>query len=116
MSACVSPPQLSVSHRVAVAAIIAHAAATAVPPFWKTIAPAVAPSGFPVIVIQCRPCSGGFCVRCAVVRGGVAASATSSADRQLANSLLLRLITPSVLCLCVRERFPSGCCYYGAAR
>ena len=49
MSACVSPPQDSVSHIVEVAAIMAHAASTAFPPFWKIIAPAVAPSGLPVI-------------------------------------------------------------------
>src|SRR5512140_686057 len=48
MSACVSPPQDSVSHIVQVAAIIAAAASTAFPPFWKIIAPAVAPSGLTV--------------------------------------------------------------------
>src|SRR5206468_3808694 len=41
---------------------MAQAASTALPPFWKIIAPAVAPSGLPVMATQCRPCSGGFCV------------------------------------------------------
>ena len=55
MSACVSPPQLSVSHIVQTAASIEQAASTALPPFWNIIAPAVAPSGLPVIATQCRP-------------------------------------------------------------
>src|ERR1051326_2977729 len=62
MSACVSPPHDSVSHIVHVAAIIAAAASTALPPRSKIIAPAVAASGFPVTAIQCAPCSGGFSV------------------------------------------------------
>jgi hypothetical protein len=45
---------------VEVAAIIAHAASTALPPFWKIIAPAVAARGLPVTAIQWRPCRGGF--------------------------------------------------------
>jgi hypothetical protein len=40
---------------VDVAAIIAQAASTAFPPFWKIIDPAVAASGFPVIATQCFP-------------------------------------------------------------
>jgi len=40
---------------VQVAAIIAHAASTAFPPFAKIIAPAVAASGLPVMAIQCLP-------------------------------------------------------------
>ena len=40
---------------VEVAAIMAHAASTALPPRWKIIAPAVAASGFPVIAIQWLP-------------------------------------------------------------
>ena len=63
MSACVSPPQLSVSHIVQTAASIAHVASTALPPFSKIFAPAVAPSGLPVIATQCRPWSTGFTVR-----------------------------------------------------
>ena len=42
ISACVSPPHESVSNIVVVAASIAHAASTALPPFWKIIEPAVA--------------------------------------------------------------------------
>src|SRR5688572_27042626 len=99
MSACVSPPHESVSHIVAVAPSIAQAASTALPPFWNAIAPAVAPRGLPVIAIQWRPCSGGFCVRCASGLTGDDASANSSADSTHANSLLLRPITPSVLSL-----------------
>src|SRR5512138_257081 len=60
MSACVSPPQLSVSHIVEVAAIIAHAASTALPPLMKIVAPAVAASGLPVTATQFCPCSGGL--------------------------------------------------------
>ena len=62
MRAWVSPPHPSVSHMVEVAAIIAQAASTALPPFWKVIAPAVAASGLPVTAIQWLPCSGGFWV------------------------------------------------------
>ena len=40
---------------VAVAAIIAQAASTALPPRWNIIEPAVAASGLPVIAIQWRP-------------------------------------------------------------
>src|SRR5918911_1342488 len=95
MSACVSPPHESVSHKVAVAAIIAHAASTALPPFWKTIAPAVAPRGFPVIAIQWRPCSGGFCVRCAR-EGRGAVVADSSANSRTMKRHFFRRIAPSV--------------------
>jgi hypothetical protein len=42
---------------------MAHAASIGLPPFWNIMAPAVAASGLPVIAIQCRPCSAGFCVR-----------------------------------------------------
>src|SRR5712692_6173473 len=62
MSACVSPPQDSVSHIVQVAAIIAAAASTAFPPFWKIIAPAVAASGLPVIASHFFAWSGGLFV------------------------------------------------------
>ena len=48
MSAWVSPPQESVSHMVEVAAIMAHAASTALPPRSKIMAPAVAAKGFKV--------------------------------------------------------------------
>jgi len=39
------------------------------PPFANINAPAVAPSGLPVIAIQWRAWSGGFWVRCAERRG-----------------------------------------------
>ena len=55
ISACVSPPHESVSNIVVVAASIAHAASTALPPFWNVIAPAVAARGLPVIATQCLP-------------------------------------------------------------
>jgi hypothetical protein len=48
---------------VEVAASIAQAASTALPPFWNIIAPAVAASGLPVIAIQCCPWRTGFTVR-----------------------------------------------------
>src|SRR5579871_2659545 len=76
MSACVSPPQESVSHMVEVAAIMAQAASTALPPFWKMAEPAVAASGLPVTAIQWAACSGGFWV-CG--RAGVAVAASSVA-------------------------------------
>src|SRR5690606_30488134 len=66
MSACVSPPQLSTSHIVQVAANMAQAASTALPPRSKISAPAVAASGLPVTAIQCLPCKGGFWVRWAM--------------------------------------------------
>jgi hypothetical protein len=83
MRACVSPPQLNVSHIVEVAAIIAHAASTALPPFAKIIAPAVAASGLPVMAIQCRPCSGGFAVRGA---GWASAAAAKTAAKERAST------------------------------
>src|SRR5215510_13698490 len=62
MSACVSPPQLRVSHIVEVAAIIAQAASTALPPLMKMRAPAVAASGLPVMATQFCPCRTGLTV------------------------------------------------------
>jgi hypothetical protein len=62
MRPCNSPPQLKTSHIVQVAASIAQEASTALPPFEKIMAPAVAASGFPVMAIQCLPWSGGFWV------------------------------------------------------
>ena len=50
------------SHIVQPAASMAQAASTALPPFWNIIAPAVAPSGLPVMAIQCLAWSGGFWV------------------------------------------------------
>jgi hypothetical protein len=47
---------------VQVAAIMAQAASTAFPPLWKTVAPAVAARGLPVMAIQFRPCRTGFWV------------------------------------------------------
>src|SRR5262245_18542032 len=60
---------------VEVAASIAQAASTALPPFPNVIAPAVAASGFPVIATQCRPCSTGLAV--AASARSPTASATS---------------------------------------
>src|SRR3984885_7048947 len=54
------PPQESVVPAVEVAAIMAQAASTALPPRSKTFAPALAAIGLPGIAIQCRPYSGGF--------------------------------------------------------
>jgi hypothetical protein len=62
MRAVVSPPHDSVSHIVHAAAVIATAASTALPPFAKIIAPAVAASGFPVTPIQCDAGNGGLLV------------------------------------------------------
>ena len=74
-SACVSPPQLSVSHMVVVAASIAQAESTALPPFWNIIAPAVAASGLPVMATQWRPCRTGLTE---ARTGGAFAAATAS--------------------------------------
>ena len=60
ISAWVSPPQLRASNIVAVAPSMAQAASTAFPPWPKIMAPAVAPSGLPVIAIQCFPWRTGF--------------------------------------------------------
>src|SRR2546422_933037 len=62
MSACVSPPQLTSSYIVQTAASMAQAASTALPPRSNIIAPAVAPSGLPVMATQWRPCKTGLCV------------------------------------------------------
>ncbi len=78
-SAWVSPPQESTSHIVAVAASIAQAASTALPPRWKVSAPAVAARGFPVIAIQRWPWSGGLLV-------SAASGAASPAQTQTAAS------------------------------
>ena len=48
---------------VAVAPSIAAAASTALPPFRNIMAPAVAPSGLPVMATHSLPCSTGFWVR-----------------------------------------------------
>ena len=45
---------------VHVAANIAQAASTALPPLSNIFAPAVAANGFPVMAIQFLPCNGGF--------------------------------------------------------
>src|SRR6056297_1014453 len=81
ISAWVSPPQPSVSHMVAVAASMAAAASTALPPFWKAMAPAVAPSGFPVTATQCLPCSTGLLVSWASTGLGFTATARRMADK-----------------------------------
>ena len=62
MSACVSPPQLTSSYIVQTAASMAQAASIALPPRSNIIAPAVAPSGLPVMATQWRPCKTGLCV------------------------------------------------------
>src|SRR5512132_2761573 len=83
MSACVSPPQESVSHIVEVAAIIAHAASTALPPFWKIIAPAVAASGLPVIASHFRAWSGGLLVAAGNTVAAIATTAMPSIPRHI---------------------------------
>src|SRR5688572_30620267 len=96
MRACVSPPQLSVSHMVEVAAIVAQAASTALPPRAKISAPAVAPSGLPVMAIQWRPWRGGFAVRGAgwARALGVAAVVTATANTTPARLFIARMVTP----------------------
>src|SRR5688572_16189501 len=101
MSACVSPPHDSTSHIVAVAASMAAAASIALPPFWNIIAPAVAPSGLPVMAIQCFPCSGGFWVcrgrLSAEGRRAVVSCATSGVPTQrAATQRRVRMPTPQI--------------------
>jgi hypothetical protein len=67
---------------VQVAASMAAAASTALPPFWNIMDPAVAASGLPVMAIQWRPCSGGFCVCCAC--SGAASAAARPGGRSFA--------------------------------
>src|SRR6266496_1858553 len=83
MSACVSPPQESVSHIVEVAAIIAHAASTALPPFWKIVAPAVAASGLPVMASHFRAWSGGLLVAASDTTTAIDTAATPRAARRI---------------------------------
>ncbi len=75
--ACVSPPQPSTAHIVAVSASIAQAASTALPPCWKIMAPAVAASGLPVIATQCFAWRTGLAVRWACRLAGVTATTSS---------------------------------------
>ena len=90
MRACVSPPQPSESHIVATAPSMAHAASTAFPPFWKIIAPAVAPSGLPVIATHCLPWRGGLTVRWADGAVPITSSTTivSGSTRRMVSSLI----------------------------
>src|SRR4026208_1079134 len=91
MSACVSPPQLSVSHIVEVAAIIAHAASTALPPLMKVAAPAVAARGLSVTATQFWPCRGGLTVFAAAA---VHASARAAASKDMCVSAFMRQLYP----------------------
>ena len=83
MRACVSPPHESVSHIVQAAAIIAHAASTALPPFWKIIAPTVAASGLPVIASHFRAWSGGLLVAAGKIPTAIATAPTPRIPRQI---------------------------------
>ena len=106
MSAWVSPPQESVSHMVEVAAIMAHAASTALPPRSKIMAPAVAASGLPVTAIQCAPWSAGFWVRAsagAAFKARRARAAAVSASRALGVD-----VVPTVGVLNLRMPAPSS--------
>src|SRR6266850_390016 len=96
MRACVSPPQERVSHIVEVAAIMAQAASTALPPLSKIIAPAVAAKGLPVTAIQCCACSAGFWVR-----------ACTSGTAELTSTIALQMAaTPATVPLPDRMRCP----------
>src|SRR6188474_1323066 len=99
MSAWVSPPQESTSHIVATAASIAQAASTALPPRVNIIAPAVAPSGLPVMAIQCRAWSCGFWVggRCwaGADAGRAESTANARASRDGTEHMALMLAPPS---------------------
>src|SRR5437867_481804 len=91
MSACVSPPQLTSSYIVQTTASMAQAASMALPPRSNVRAPAIAPSGLPVMAIQCRPCNGGLCV--AEYGSGVAAKLEqarpiSNQDKEAVNAFM----------------------------
>src|SRR5512145_700732 len=76
---------------VATEASMAQAASTALPPFWKIMAPVVAPSGLPVMAIQWRPWSGGLAVRWAEAAGGSSAPSARTRDiRRMVPPLGLR--------------------------
>jgi hypothetical protein len=64
---------------VDVAANMAQAASTALPPRLNVSAPAVAAKGLPVIAIQCEPCKTGLTVRCAMAGALIWASRPSKA-------------------------------------
>src|SRR5262245_50532567 len=96
MSTCVSPPQERTSHIVEVAASIAQAASTALPPRSNMRAPAVAASGFPVIAIQCEPWSGGFWVFCCA-RAGPASKAQAATTAKAADIRIGSLLSDEVL-------------------
>ena len=55
---------------VVTAPSMAHAASTALPPLANIKAPAVAPSGLPVIAIQCLACRGGLWVLVCCAKAG----------------------------------------------
>ena len=62
-------------------ASIAHAASTALPPFWKIIAPAVAASGLPVTAIHFLAWSGGLFVAAAPTAATAARTTVTTASR-----------------------------------
>src|SRR5690606_29415884 len=74
----VSPPHLRTSQIVALAAIMAQAASTALPPWRKMRAPAVLASGLPATATQCRPCSTGLTVSACVGWPDASSSRTSN--------------------------------------
>src|SRR5687768_2591032 len=95
---------------VDVAASMAHAASTGFPPFWNIMAPAVAASGLPVMAIQWRPWSAGFCVRCAASGRGRRRSAATSKRRTAIGAphegvLFGRYLTPMRLAIVPRSRW-----------
>ena len=67
-----------------VAASIAAAASTALPPFWNIIAPAVAARGLPVMATQWRPWSTGLAVA-AIASPAVRTSSTAPAILVIVN-------------------------------
>src|SRR5690606_27646 len=89
MSAWVSPPQCSTSHMVAVAASMAQAASTALPPCWQVRAPAAAPRGVPVMATQCWPCSTGLLGRDSAAGTAAGPAASRSATKSAALTRLL---------------------------
>jgi hypothetical protein len=77
---------------VQVAASMAHAASTALPPRSNIMAPAVAARGLPVTAIQCLPCNGGFCVVTGNVLNDWASVITKIVKRLNARKILFIII------------------------
>ena len=71
------PPKRDLKLETLAGVLDGQAASTALPPRWKIMAPAVAPSGLPVIATQWVPCSTGLMVRWASAPVGSSRATTT---------------------------------------